>query len=262
MINPESLKISIITICYNRVATIEQTIQSVLQQTYSNIEYIVIDGASIDGTKTIIEKYASQIDIYISEPDNGMYNALNKGINLSTGDVICLLHSDDIFYSNDILSKYAQLFIETNTDLIYANGFYIPLKTKNEKEIINRIYKSKPFKKWYLYFGWIPLHTTIFAKKKLFDKFGLYEENYIIASDYEISLRWFMNNEIKKIFLDEWVVKMRLGGKSTTFYLQKQKSKEDLEIINKYNLYGNFTLMMKIIRKLPQYFKPKFFKYL
>ena len=264
-----SFKISVITICYNRVETIETAIRSVISQDYATVEYIVVDGGSTDGTVDVIRKYADKLHAFVSEPDNGMYNALNKAIKLASGDVIGILHSDDMFYSTDTLSKYAETFSRTHADVVYANGLYIsePLTPPDKKNGINggeqvkRIYRAKPFKQRYLNFGWIPLHTTIFVKREVFDKQGLYNENYQIASDYEISLRWFSNPELKKVFMNEWVVKMRLGGKSTTAALQKRKSSEDLQIIKTYKLLGAVTLAFKIARKIPQYLLPRIINY-
>jgi len=183
-----------------------------------------------------------------------LYNALNKGIKAATGDVIGILHSDDLFYETTSVEKIAKGFSNTNADLLYANGMYV--ERENIKKI-KRVYKAKPFKGSYLNFGWIPLHTTIFVKNDVFSKYGLYDESYTIASDYDISIRWFKEPKITKHFLNNWLVIMRLGGKSTTAKLQKIKSKEDLQIIKKHNLLNRFTLLSKICRKIPQYIIPK-----
>ena len=249
------MKVSIITIVYNNVANIETCLQSVLSQTYNNIEYIIVDGGSVDGTVEIIRKYHEtykNISV-ISEKDNGLYNALNKGIKMATGDIIGILHSDDLFYSKTVLSEIVSFFNSTHADVVYANGMYID---RNNVNNIKRIYKSSKFRSYFLHYGWIPLHTTIYVKKDIFSKYGLYEETYKIAGDYEISLRWFTNPNIKKSFFDQWVVKMRLGGKSTTPRLQKLKSSEDFAIIKKYRLSGYFTLAFKILRKIPQFISP------
>jgi len=305
------VKISIITICYNRAASIENAIRSVLSQDYAHIEYIVVDGASTDGTQQVIEKYRDRITTYLSEPDTGMYNALNKAIRLATGDVIGILHSDDAFASTDTISRYAAEFIRSNADVVYANGVYIQrrevrgekqevrgrqegevcsgqfavnsktidngslvyehetrnskLETRNTKHetvggesVIKRIYNSAPFKPWYLYLGWIPLHTTIMVRREVFDNYGLYDESYSIASDYEISLRWFTQSNLKKVHLKLCVVKMLLGGKSTSMALQKKKSTEDNRVLKQYKLWGKLTLLFKIVRKIPQYIQPYF----
>ncbi|MDO3693624.1 glycosyltransferase family 2 protein [Wenyingzhuangia sp. chi5] len=248
------MKISIITIVYNNAACIESCIQSVLSQSYKNIEHIIIDGGSKDGTQKEIEPYIPQLGYYLSEKDKGLYNALNKGIKAATGDIIGILHSDDLFYSKNTIQQIADTFQQTQADLVYANGMYV---NKEDITQVKRIYKAKNHKKRYLNFGWIPLHTTIYVKKEVFNKYGMYDESYRIASDYEISLRWFQEKNIKKQFLNNWVVKMRLGGKSTTPKLQKLKSTEDLQIIRKKNLWGQFTLFCKIARKIPQYIIPK-----
>ncbi|NJB83250.1 glycosyltransferase family 2 protein [Wenyingzhuangia aestuarii] len=252
------MKVSIITIVYNNEASIETTIKSVASQTYQDIEYIVIDGGSTDNTNTIINNHKDKIDYYVSEPDKGLYNALNKGIRAATGDVIGILHSDDLFYSKNTIKNIANAFAESKADVVYANGMYVD---KEDISQVKRIYKAKKHKKRYLNFGWIPLHTTIYVKKEIFKTYGLYDESYRIASDYEISLRWFQEDSIKKYFLNEWVVKMRLGGKSTTAKLQKLKSTEDLKIIHQKKLLGQLTLFFKILRKVPQYIIPKFKNY-
>ncbi|GHT18119.1 glycosyl transferase [Bacteroidia bacterium] len=252
------MKISILSIVYNNAECISDCIQSVINQDYTDVEHIVIDGGSTDGTQAVIEKYRDKIAAYVSEKDSGLYNALNKGIRLATGDVIGILHSDDLFFSEHTLSEIAETFQTANADLVYANGQYVD---KQNISKVKRIYPAGNLNKSYLKFGWIPLHTTIYVRREVFEKYGLYDESYQIASDYEISLRWFLNDEIKKTFLDKWVVKMRLGGKSTSMNLQKRKSAEDLQIIRKYRLCGYFTLFCKIAQKIPQYLVPQLKKY-
>ena len=252
------MKVSIITIVYNNRACITECINSVLNQTYTDIEYIVIDGGSTDGTQKEIEFFRKNLAYYISEKDNGLYDALNKGIQKATGDIIGILHSDDVYYEPDTLQKIVDAFHVSNADLVYANGQYVD---KSDISKVKRIYPSKPFNIVDLNFGWIPLHTTIYVKKDILQQYGLYDTQYRIASDYEISLRWFMNPNIKTYFLDTWVVKMRLGGKSTTPGLQKKKSTEDYAIIKKYKLWGFFTLGFKIARKIPQYIIPRIIRF-
>ncbi|MFD1294222.1 glycosyltransferase family 2 protein [Lutibacter holmesii] len=251
------MKVSVITIVYNNQDCIESCIQSVLNQSYPSIEHIIIDGGSTDGTQKKIEPYKAQLGYYISKKDNGLYDALNRGIEQATGDIIGILHSDDMYYDNDSIQKVVKAFQESKADLVYANGMYVD---KEDISVVKRTYASKPYKRRYLNFGWIPLHTTIYVKRSVFDMYGLYDEGYTIASDYEISLRWFKETAIKKHFLNTWVVKMRLGGKSTTTALQKKKSSEDLVIIKKHQLLGYVTLVCKIGRKIPQYLLPKLIK--
>lgn len=252
------MKISIITIVYNNRPCIAECINSVLSQDYPDIEYIVIDGGSTDGTVDIIRQYADKIACFHTGKDKGLYDALNKGIEKATGDYIGILHSDDLFYAPDTVSKVVAELSRTSADVLYANGMYVDRENPGH---VKRIYPAKPYRSSYLYFGWIPLHTTIYVRKDLFHKLGMYDLRYSIASDYEISLRWFKDATVKKVFLNEWVVRMRLGGKSTTARLQKKKSTEDLQIIREHGLLGYFTLFCKIGRKIPQYIMPKLRKY-
>lgn len=250
------MKISIITIVYNRKHCIADCIESVSSQNYPDIEHVIIDGGSTDGTCEIIERYKHQLPVYISEKDKGIFDALNKGIKNSTGDIIGILNSDDIFYNKDAISKVAKAFKQSSAHLVYAKGMFVDANNFNK---VKRLYPSKPYQAKYLQYGWIPLHTTIFVKKEIFALYGGYNPGFTIASDYEISLRWFQNEEIKKYFLNEWLVKMRMGGLSTSIKLQFKKSKEDLRIIRQFRLGGVFTLACKIGRKLPQYLIPQLF---
>lgn len=252
------MKVSIITIVYNNELCIQSCIDSVSSQTYKNIEYILIDGGSTDTTNSIIKNNLEKIDCYVSEPDEGLYNALNKAIKLATGDVVGLLHSDDLFFDKDVVNLYVKTFRNKKVDVVYADGLYVERDNINN---VKRVYKGEDFLGSSLNLGWIPLHTTIFVKNKLFETHGLYDESYSIAGDYDISLRWFTDEKIKKTYIDKATVLMRLGGKSTTVNLQKKKSKEDIEIIRKHKLLGLFTLFCKIGRKIPQYFKPNLKKY-
>lgn len=252
------MKVSIITIVYNNVNCIQSCLESVLNQSYDNIEHIVIDGGSNDGTLKKIQPYIDNLSYFVSEKDSGLYNALNKGVKKCTGDVIGVLHSDDLLFERTTIQKIVDTFQESNPDVVYADGQYV---AKEDTALVKRIYKGKPFKHWTLYYGWVPLHTTMYIKKKIFEDYGLYDESYRIASDYEYTLRILKEQKIHKVYLNEWVIKMRLGGKSTTARLQKLKSKEDLQIIRKHNLLGWFTLSAKIIRKIKQYVLPKFKSY-
>lgn len=248
------MKISIITIVYNRQYCIADCIKSVLEQTYADVEHLVIDGGSTDGTQNEIAAYRKHLAYYVSEKDKGIFDALNKGVQNATGDVIGILNSDDLFYQSNTLDKVAEAFRTSEAGIVYAKGLFVDNKQPDK---IIRMYGSKPFKKRYLTFGWIPLHTTIFVRKEIFSRYGMYNHGFKIASDYDISLRWFQNDDISKHFLNQWVVKMRMGGLSTSPKLQLTKSREDLRIIRRYGLSGYFTLFCKIGRKLPQYVRPK-----
>ena len=178
------MKISVITICFNSESTIEKTIQSVLKQNYKNFEYIIIDGGSTDNTINIINKYKSKISKFISEKDRGIYDAINKGINLANGEIISILHSDDRFFDDEVLNNIIKSFKEENTiDCVIGNTLIV----KSNK--ILRKYSSKNFKNWMMYFGISPPHPSTFIKKKVYDKIGLYSSDYSIAGDFEFFLR-------------------------------------------------------------------------
>lgn len=252
------MKVSIITIVYNNHACIADCIRSVQQQTYHDIEHIVIDGGSTDGTQECIKPYCTCLAYYASEKDRGLYDALNKGIERATGDIVGVMHSDDLFYEPETVGKIVSAFERSQADIVYANGLYID---PEHPDRIRRIYAGKPYRHRYLRFGWVPLHTTMYVRRELFARYGMYDISYDIAGDYEITLRWFTNRDIKSVYLNSNVVKMRLGGKSTSSTLQKKKSLEDLKIIQQYRLHGFFTLAFKIARKIPQYIIPHLFNH-
>ena len=187
-----NLKVSIVTVCFNSESHIRKTIQSVLTQTYKNIEYIIIDGDSKDQTKSIISHYKSKISILISEPDKGVYDALNKGISLATGDIICILHSDDIFYSSSTIASVVCKFNTQNINLLYGNVLY----TKKDLKLIKlRFWKSSPFSSNKLNFGWMPPHPSIFIKRSLITHLNKYSLSYRISSDYDWIIRIFTNTK-------------------------------------------------------------------
>lgn len=250
-----NMRISIITVCYNRVGTIEKAIQSVLKQDYTDIEYIVIDGNSTDGTNEIIEKYKDRITHYVSETDKGMYDALNKGLALSTGDIVGLMHSDDEFYDNYVLSKIAETFEQrAETDCVYGNGIYI--SNNNEEKIIrNRI--CGDFTRSKIENGWLPLHTTVYLKRVLLDEFGFYDLRFKIASDTEFLLRYLYKQHIIISYLNMYIVKMRFGGLSTSKSRAFQVLREDY-LIYKFHGFSAFkTVLQKKFYALNQYLKSK-----
>lgn len=205
------MKISLITVVYNGEAFLEKCIESVLMQNYANIEYIVVDGGSTDGTLAVIEKYRSNIHSLISEKDKGLYDAINKGIALASGDVIGLLNSDDMLANNDVLSKVANEFID-NPEVkgVYGDLNYInPVTGK-----IIRKWISKPADYSDIEKGWMPAHPTLYLKRSLFEKYGLYSLSLGTAADYDLILRYFHTHKIKTRYLPDLMVNMRTGGVS------------------------------------------------
>ena len=197
--------ISIITISYNSVNTISDTLKSIENQTMQDFEYIIVDGGSTDGTLEIINN-CSRVDKLISEPDNGIYDAFNKGINNSTGDIIGFLNSDDVFYDQNSLKIINDSFDE-NIDCVFGDLVY-----KNSRGRVTRIWKGSPFKKGSFKSSWMPAHPTFYCKKENYKKNGLYNDDYIIAGDFELMLRFFEKYDIKSKYIPKTLVNMRTGG--------------------------------------------------
>lgn len=205
------MKISIITATYNSGKTIKDTIISVYNQKYPNIEHLIVDGNSRDNTLEIIQNIPNKVVKIISEPDKGIYDAMNKGINLATGDIVGILNSDDFYSSDDIISDVAGIFQKTNCDAIYGDLEYVNEINTNK---VVRYWKSKEYKKGLFKTGWHPAHPTFFVKKEIYEKYGNFNLKYRIAADYEIMLRFIEKNKIKTVYLPKTMVKMRTGGAS------------------------------------------------
>ncbi len=247
------MKISIITVTFNSDKTLEGTILSVINQTYNKIEYIIIDGGSTDNTLNIINKYKNNISYFISEKDRGLYDALNKGIEKATGEIIGFIHSDDFYVSNLIIEKYATEFFKSKSDAVYSNLYYV--NAINTEDIIRKwqsgFYKPKSF-----YYGWMPPHPTFFVKKEIYTNYGDFNLKLKSAADYELMLRFILKNKIKISYLPEYTIKMRLGGKSNISLSNRFEANiEDREAWKINDLKPKFyTLFLKPIRKLIQFF--------
>jgi glycosyltransferase len=245
------MKFSIITAVYNNVNEISHAVNSVLSQTYPDIEYIIIDGASTDGTREVIQSFGSRISKLLSEPDKGIYDALNKGISLATGDVVGILHSDDIFESINSIENIAKIFQKTNCDAVYGDLLYV---AKNEPSKIIRNWKSAPFRVENFSRGWMPAHPTLFVKKKVYDEFGLFDPHYKIAADYDWMLRTLGSGRLSCEYLPEVISRMKLGGASNKSLKNIwQKSYEDWQALRKNKAGGIYTLFMKNVSKLGQF---------
>lgn len=245
--------ITIITICFNRKATIAKAIESVLSQDYKNIEYIVIDGNSTDGTKEIIKSYSDKISTFISEKDKGLYEALNKGLLIATGELIGIMHSDDEFYDNTVVSQIAEAFHKNpNTNGFYGNGIYV---TNNEEQHIIRDRICGECNNEKIRSGWLPLHTTLYLKKDVMKKYGYYDLDFKIASDTELLLRYLYFHKIELTYLNAYFVKMRMGGLSTNYSNLFKVLIEDYKIYKKFGLPAYKIVLLKKIATLKQYIK-------
>lgn len=251
------MKISIITVVYNRASTIERAIQSVLNQTYKNIEYIIVDGASTDGTMDVVTKFKDQIAVVISEKDKGMYDALNKGITLATGDVVGILHADDEFADKNIIADVVQL-LQTNdkVDCVYGDVGFVK---EDAPEKIIRYYSSAIFKPSLFQYGFMPAHPTFFCYKKYFTQIGLYRTDMDIAADFDLLVRFLKINNLNSMYLAKMFVKMNLGGKSTNGISSTIKiNKEIKQILNEHKLpSGYLRLYARYFLKVQEYWKIK-----
>lgn len=206
-----NLTVSIITVSYNSVRTIADTINSVLDQTYPEIEYIIIDGSSTDGTITIIDSFGKRISKFISEPDNGIYAGINKGIRLATGDIVGILNSDDFFCNNTVIERVVESFMENEIDAVFGDVQFVD-KVNTSKVV--RYYSSKHFNTARFRFGFMPAHSSFYVKRELFEKLGYYKTDYKIAADYELLIRFLYINKIKYKYLEMPFLSMRMGGVS------------------------------------------------
>lgn len=248
------MKISIITTCFNRESTIRDCIESVLSQDYPDIEYIVVDGASTDGSLSVINEYKDRISTIISEPDSGMYEAINKGIRVATGDVIGLLHSDDFLYAPGTIRHIAEEFEASQADFIYGDGLFVDA-VNTDKVVRNWI--SGEYKKKKLRRGWLPLHPTCYIRKAVMEEWGVYDESYRIAADSELLVRYLYEADLKVRYLPEYIVRMRMGGLSTDPQKMKQKWAEDLRLYREHGFHAYWALGCKIASKIPQFVSAK-----
>lgn len=246
------MKVSIITVCFNSEKTIEKTIVSVLAQKNTEIEYIVIDGGSTDQTIKIINKHKQYIDIFLSESDLGIFDAINKGIIRASGEVISILHSDDIYFDQYAISNVTSYFNkQPSLECLIGNT----LITKKNSNKIKRKYSSKIFKKWMLYFGFSPPHPSTFVRKEIYKTLGLYSTDFKIAGDFDFYLKIMLKNSVKFLTVDEDYVIMKSGGVSSySLKSNYHSTKEIIQSFKKNKLYSNFFLvMLRFPFKLIQY---------
>ncbi|MER0499366.1 glycosyltransferase family 2 protein [Aeromonas hydrophila] len=239
------MKVSIITVCYNSEKTIEDTIRSVAGQTYKDIEYIIIDGGSTDQTNEIVKKYSDIVSVHISEKDNGLYDAMNKGIKLATGDIIGILNSDDFFVSDYSLAELMNGFFSPDVDAVYSDLVYVESANTNK---VTRLYSSKIFKKSLIKFGIMLPHPTFYAKKCIYNNYGLYKLNYRVAADFEFIARCVMN-DITLHRVPSITVKMREGGISSSGILWRIH--QNIEIVRACKENGISTNILFVALKLP-----------
>ena len=247
------MKFTIITVCYNSEKYIEHAIKSVLGQTYRDIEYIIIDGNSTDHTLEIVNRYSHSISKIISEPDNGIYDAMNKGVEQANGDVIGFLNSDDIYINNQVIEEVNNLFIKKKISSIYADLFYV--NRANTNKIVRKWstgrYVVGSFKK-----GWHPAHPTFFVKKNIYKQYGGFNLVLKLAADFELMLRFLEKHQISNFYLNKALIKMRLGG-ATSKSLRNliHQNKECVQAFRLNDIKPPlFYPILRILPKLKQYF--------
>lgn len=250
-------KISIITAVLNGRATLESCIQSVLSQQYPNIEHIIIDGGSTDGTLDIIQKYNNDVAYWVSEPDHGIYDAMNKGIRLASGEIVGILNADDCYFDQNVLKKVSDVMNDPSIDACYSDLVYVDMKDLNK---VVRYWRSRHFEHGLFEKGWVPAHPTFFVRKKTYDNYGMFDLNYKLAADFELLARFLVYYRIKTAYVPRIFVKMRLGGATnkSVANIVKQNS----EIVqacrkNKIKISVPLFLMRKFLSRLHQfYIKP------
>jgi glycosyltransferase involved in cell wall biosynthesis len=225
----------------------------VLEQKDIDLDYIIVDGKSTDGTKQIIEKYRLGISKFVSEPDAGLYDALNKGIDMASGDIVGILHSDDFYINDQVLSKVAEIFKKTGADAVYSDLYYVDRMDTNK---IIRKWKSGDHSSSSFKNGWMPPHPTFFVKRSLYEKFGKFNTQFKTAADYELMLRFIEKHKAKIAYLPEYTVKMRLGGASNISF--KNRFLANMEDRKAWEVNGLkprfYTLYIKPLRKIVQFF--------
>lgn len=245
------MKISVVTAVWNRADTIGPAIASVQAQTYSDVEHVIQDGGSTDGTLAVVERMADARTRVVSERDTGLYDAINKGIARATGDVIGLMHSDDFFASDGVLEQVAETLSDPDVDGLYGDLEYV---SGQDPDKVVRHWRSGEFNTRLLARGWMPPHPTLYLRREVFDRWGVYDTSYRIAADYEAMVRYLAVGKVRLAYLPEVMVKMRTGGISNGSLANiVEKSREDWRAIRMHEIGGFGTLAMKNLRKIKQF---------
>ena len=246
------MKVSIITVTKNSDRHLADCISSVRRQNYKNIEHIVIDGLSTDKTLEIIRQNENFIDCWISEADRGMYDAINKGISLATGDIVGILNSDDMLASADAIRSIVDCFETTGTESVYGDLVYVDAESTQK---VIRYWKGNSYKRYRFRYGWMPAHPTFYMKRELIEKYGLYENHYYTAADYEFMARYLFLHKVSAQYIDSMLVKMRCGGISNvTLKSRLRANRRDFLAMKRNKIPFSFIVsILKPLIKIPQF---------
>ncbi len=247
------MRVSLITVTYNSGKYLEDCIRSVAKQNYNNIEHIIIDGGSTDDTISIIKRYENRISAWISEKDEGMYDALNKGMKMATGDVIGILNSDDMLASADVISVISETFMKNKIDSLFGDLVYVDAI---DTQKILRFWKGFPYKRARFNYGWMPAHPTFYVRKAVVEQLGGYETHYITAADFEFMTRYLYRYRISSHYLPKLIVKMRVGGQSNSnLYGRLRANRRDYLAMKRNNIpFPLVASVLKPLIKIPQYY--------
>ena len=245
------MKVSVVTAVFNRAGTVAEAIDSVHTQSWVDVEHVIQDGGSTDGTVAIIQQCARANTSIVSESDCGIYDAINRGIKRATGDIIGLMHSDDVFAHAHVLEKVATAFANPAVDGVYGDLQYVAADDPNR---VIRYWRSGEYRPELLARGWMPPHPTLYLRREIFDRFGLYDTSFRIAADYDAMLRYLVKGQIKLAYIPEVLVKMRVGGESNRSIERiLLKSREDLRALRNNGVGGLGTLAAKNFSKISQF---------
>ena len=252
------MKISLITATYNSVETLRDTMQSVLNQTFKDVDYIIVDGGSKDGTLDIVKEFEPKFEgrlRWVSEKDKGIYDAMNKGVRMAQGDIVGILNSDDFFSSDNVLEKVNDAFTENPAiDGVYADVRYVDWNDTSKKV---RMFSGKDFKREKLCWGKMPPHPSFYVKRECYDKFGLYSLNYPICSDYDMFVKMIWEGNINTLYINDVFVNMRSGGTSSNgIKVHKKIMKERMRCVHEHNMPSNFLMQVsRYIEKIFSFWK-------
>ncbi|MDQ6723052.1 MAG: glycosyltransferase [Thermoproteota archaeon] len=247
------MNVTIITVTYNSAKYLEECIRSIVDQSHRNIEHIIVDGGSTDETLSIIKKYEQHISKWVSEKDNGMYDAINKGMKMATGDVIGLLNSDDILASKDVISSIVQAFKAHKVNCVYGDLTYVDQK---DTEKVLRFWKGGNYNRQRFLYGWMPAHPTFYIRREIVNELGGYESHYFTAADYEFMTRYLYRHRVSAFYLPKLIVKMRIGGASNSSLARRLKAnRRDYLAMRKNQIPFPFIAsVLKPLIKLHQYY--------